>query len=71
MTDTTDKTQRGWLRPSEVARVLGVSRTVVGRWCSTGRMRSVVMSDRGDRLIPASELERIAALADSGGSIDA
>jgi hypothetical protein len=33
------------------------------------RLRSVVMSDRGDRLIPASELDRVRALADTGGAI--
>ena len=35
----------------------------IRRWCRSGLLRSIVVNDRGERLIPTSELQRLLDLA--------
>ena len=53
-------------RIRQVAEITGLHTNTISRYCHQGRLRSVVINSRGDRLIPASEVDRLLALAEAG-----
>jgi excisionase family DNA binding protein len=58
-----------FLTTSEFARLLGVSPATVKRRCDRGQLACLVVSDRGDRRIPSSELTRLRAEAQANLSV--
>jgi len=56
-----EKFKRMSFRPEEVAKILGVSRSAVFRWCRDGVIRYTRPST-GVMLIPQSELDRVLEL---------
>jgi excisionase family DNA binding protein len=47
------------LTVEEVAEQLRLTRETVRRWLRSGKMRGVLLSDRGGYRIPESEVERV------------
>jgi predicted site-specific integrase-resolvase len=59
-----------FLTTSQFARLLGVSAATVKRRCNRGQLACLVVSDRGDRRIPSSELARLRAEANANLSAE-
>jgi excisionase family DNA binding protein len=54
-----------FLTTTGFAKRLGVSKATVKRACDAGRLAYIVITERGDRRIPASEVDRLRAEADA------
>jgi excisionase family DNA binding protein len=54
-----------FLTTSEFSRLTHLSVATVKRLCAAGEIAHVVVSDRGDRRIPASEVTRLAVEAEA------
>lgn len=54
------------LRIRAVSEATGLSYGTIAKYCQLGRIRSVRINSRGDRLVVASEIDRLIALADAG-----
>jgi len=54
-----------FLTTGQFSRRVGLSTSTVKRLCEAGTIASVVISNRGDRRIPTSELERLRSLAEA------
>jgi excisionase family DNA binding protein len=57
-----------FLTTGEFARRVGLSPATIKRLCGQGELAYVVISDRGDRRIPASEVDRLVAEAQANRS---
>jgi excisionase family DNA binding protein len=58
------KQEAHFLSTSEFAKTVGISGATVKRKCDKGEIAFIVISDRGDRRIPRTELLRFLAEAE-------
>lgn len=57
-----------FLTTGEFCALTGISPTTAKRMCARGQVAHIVISDRGDRRIPAREVDRLLAEADASRS---
>jgi hypothetical protein len=55
--------------PGEIGAILGCSDRHARRLMVDGYIRSIIISERGDRRVPPDEVERLRALVAAGGSV--